>query len=61
MGRLVSELFEVSERAVIYTPRYRVIYRNTRTGEEKTAEFDGVTAERIQRGRPLAHFLQKLA
>lgn len=61
MGRLVSELFEVSERAVIYTPRYRVLYRNTRTGEEKTAEFDGVTAERIQRGRPLAHFLQKLA
>jgi len=61
INRLVSELFEVGERAVIYTPRYRVLYRNIRTGEDKTAEFDGVTAERIQRGRPLAHFLQKLA
>jgi hypothetical protein len=51
ISRVVSELFDVHERAVIYTPRFRVLYRNTKTGEEKTAEFDGVTAERIQRSR----------
>lgn len=61
INRLVKELFQVSERAVIYTPRFRVSYRNAKTGEEKTVEFDGVTAERIQRTRPLAQFLRKLA
>jgi hypothetical protein len=51
INRVVSELFEVYERAVIYTPRFRVLYKNTKTGEEKTAEFDGVTAERIQQSK----------
>jgi hypothetical protein len=51
INRVVSELFEVYERAVIYTPRFRVLYRNIKTGEEKTAEFDGVTAERIQQSK----------
>jgi hypothetical protein len=60
INRLVNELFEVNERAVIYTPRFRVLYRNVKTGEQKTVEFDGVTAERIQRARPLAQFLEKL-
>ena len=61
INRLVNELFEVTERAVIYTPRFRVLYKNVRTGEEKTEEFDGVTAERIRRARPLPQFLEKLA
>lgn len=61
INRLVNELFEVTERAVIYVPRFRVLYKNARTGEEKTMEFDGVTAERIQRTRQYAQFLQKLA
>jgi hypothetical protein len=60
INRLVNELFEVSERAVIYVPRFRVLYRNTKTGEEKTAEFDGVTAERIQSTRQRVQFLRKL-
>jgi hypothetical protein len=47
INRVVSELFEIDERAVIYTPRFRVVYSNTKTGEEKTVEFDGVTAQRI--------------
>lgn len=47
--RVVKELFEVSERAVIYTPQFKVRYRNVKTREEKTVEFDGVTGERIQR------------
>lgn len=49
INRLVEEVFEVSERAVIYTPRFKVRYKNVRTQEEKTVVFDGVTAERIQR------------
>jgi hypothetical protein len=50
--RIVHELFEVNERAVIYTPVYRVIFQNITTGEEKALEFDGVTSKRIQRTRP---------
>jgi hypothetical protein len=49
ISRLVEELFEVNERAVIYTPRFKVRYKNVRTGEEKAVVFDGVTAERTQR------------
>jgi hypothetical protein len=59
--RLVNELFEVNERVVIYTPRFRLLYGNVRTGEEKAVELDGVTAERIQGPRPLAQFLEKFA
>jgi hypothetical protein len=56
INRIVCELFEVDERAVIFTPRFRVSYRNLKTSEEKTVEFDGVTAERIQQTkRPSAH------
>jgi hypothetical protein len=51
INRIVSELFEVNERAVIYTPRFRVSFKNMRTGEKKTVEFDGVTAKRMQQTR----------
>jgi len=51
VNRLVSELFEVNDRAVIYAPRFRVVYRNVRTGEEKAVEFDGVTAQKIGESR----------
>jgi hypothetical protein len=60
VSRIVSELFEVSERALIYTPRYAVRYRCLRTGEEKTVEFDAVTGERLQHLSPLPMFLAKL-
>ena len=43
--RIVHELFEVSDRAVIYTPIYRVKFQNVKTGEMKTVKFDGVTAK----------------
>ena len=59
INRLVTELFEVNDRAVIYTPRFRVLYTNVKTGETKAMEFDGVTAQRIQRPRPLSQFLQR--
>lgn len=45
--RVVRELFEVTERAVIYTPIYEVLFQNTKTGEVKALEFDGVTSKRI--------------
>lgn len=51
ISRLVNELFEVDERVVIYTPRFRVTYRNVRTAEDKTVEFDGVTAAKIQQSK----------
>jgi hypothetical protein len=53
ISQLVEELFEVDERAVIYTPRFRVVYRNVRTNEEKAVEFDGVTAQKIQQSKNL--------
>jgi len=43
--RIVHELFEVSDRAVIYTPIYKVKFQNVKTGETKIVKFDGVTAK----------------
>ena len=47
VNRIVSENFEVTERSVIYAPRYKLKYANPKTGQEKTVEFDGVTSQRI--------------
>jgi hypothetical protein len=57
ISRLVNELFEVNERAIIYTPRFRVQYTNLRTGEGKAIEIDGITAQRIDRPHPQPRFL----
>jgi len=46
--RIVTEIFEVGERVIIYTPQFRILYKNVKTGEEKALEFDGVTSEKIQ-------------
>ena len=48
ISRVISEVFEVDERAVIYTPRFIVKFRNAKTGEERAVEFDGVTAEKLK-------------
>jgi hypothetical protein len=61
ISRVVKELFEVNERATIYSPRFRVLYRNLKTGEEKIMEFDGVTAERIHETKSPPQFIEKLA
>ncbi len=42
--RVVRELFEITDRAIIYTPIYKVKFQNVKTGEMKTVKFDGVTA-----------------
>jgi hypothetical protein len=47
VNRIVEEIFEVAERVVIYTPQFRILYKNTKTGDEKAMEFDGVTANLI--------------
>jgi hypothetical protein len=35
ISRIVEEIFEVTERTVIYTPRFRMAFKNTATNEEK--------------------------
>jgi hypothetical protein len=40
-----TEMFEVSEHAIIYNPIYVITFRNIKTKEEKTVNIDGVTAE----------------
>lgn len=47
VNRVVTELFEVNERVVIYAPRYKLTYKDTVTGKEKAIIIDGVTAKRI--------------
>ncbi len=48
LSRIVSEIFEVSERVVIYAPRFKLTYVNAYSYEEKSVEFDGVTSKRIR-------------
>jgi len=48
MSRIVSELFQVDERTLIYTPRFKVLCENLKTKEKKTVELDAVTSEVIQ-------------
>jgi hypothetical protein len=45
-----SENFEVTERLVVYTPRFRAAYRHARTGRERAIEFDGVTGKLVRIG-----------
>jgi hypothetical protein len=47
ISRIVEEVFEVTERTVIYTPRYKLIFKSMRTGEEKALVIDGVSSKRI--------------
>jgi hypothetical protein len=48
MCRIVEEIFEVTERTVIYCPRYKLLFRNVKTGQEKILVLDAVTAKRIK-------------
>jgi hypothetical protein len=45
IAKIVDELFQVSEHAVIYNPVYEISFRNVKTGEEKLIKIDGVTAK----------------
>jgi hypothetical protein len=48
MCKIVEEVFEVTERTVIYCPRYKLLFRWMKTGEEKILVLDAVTAERVK-------------
>jgi hypothetical protein len=48
MCRIVEEIFEVTERTVIYCPRYELLFRWVKTGEERILVLDAVTAERVK-------------
>ena len=48
LSRIVNEIFEISERVVIYAPRFKLTYVNASTYQEKSIEFDGVTSKRIR-------------
>jgi hypothetical protein len=43
-----SEIFQITEHAVIYNPIYTITFRNMKNKEEKTVNIDGVTAEIIK-------------
>lgn len=47
LSRIVSEVFEICERVVIYAPRFKLTYVNAETYQRKIVEFDGVTSKRI--------------
>jgi len=48
ISRITEEIFEVTERTVIYCPRYKLLFRWLKTGEEKILVLDAVTAERVR-------------
>jgi hypothetical protein len=48
ISTIVEEIFEVTERTVIYCPRYKLLFRWTKTGEEKTLVLDAITAEKVK-------------
>ena len=48
ISRIVNEVFEISERVVIYSPRFKLTYLNAKTYQEKSIEFDGVTSKRVR-------------
>jgi len=46
-SRIVAEVFEITDRTVIYTPRYKLIFKNQKTGQEKALVIDGISAKRL--------------
>ncbi len=48
ISTIVEEIFEVTERSVIYCPRYKLLFRWVKTGEEKTLVLDAITAEKVK-------------
>lgn len=48
ISRIVTEIFEVSERVVIYAPRFELTYIDTSNYKKRTVEFDGVTSKRVK-------------
>ena len=47
LSRIVEEVFEITDRSVIYTPRFKLLFRNMKTGDEKVMTIDGVTSQKL--------------
>ncbi len=47
LSRIVEEIFEITDRTVIYTPRFKLLFKNMKTGEEKSMIIDGITSNKI--------------
>lgn len=47
ISRIVEEVFEITDRSVIYTPRFKLRFKNAKTGEEKLMVIDGITSKKI--------------
>ena len=47
ISRIVEEVFEITDRTVIYTPRFKLLFRNVKTDEEKIMILDGITSKKI--------------
>ena len=47
VSRIVEEVFEITDRSVIYTPRFKLLFKNLKTNEEKVMVIDGVTSKKI--------------
>jgi hypothetical protein len=47
ISRIVEEAFEITDRSVIYTPRFKLLFKNVKTGEEKVMVLDGITSRKI--------------
>ena len=47
VSRVVEEVFDITDRSVIYTPRFKLLFKNLKTGEEKTMILDGVTSKKL--------------
>ncbi len=43
VGEVIREIFELSERTLIYCPMYQLTYRNVKMGKEAIAKIDGTT------------------
>ena len=48
VNRIVSEEFEIDERSLIYTPRFKLTYKCARLGKEAYMDFDAVTSKWIR-------------
>ncbi len=60
LSRIVSEVFEISERVVIYAPRFKLTYVNALTFQKKLVTFDGVTGKRIREEKLHSRLTQPL-
>ena len=47
VGEVIKEIFEVTERVLIYSPTYQLSFRNVKTGKDIIAKIDGVTGKTI--------------